>query len=145
MSDLLQVKAQMPMSLLQMRVTLMDMGSRGLQICLVLNSLSQVMDSVQIHHLALMLSNKRSICEVALVGGGSYCAHPSLCGALIWFWSTSIISNTCKQHWRLYFHLFLRDSTYSYVSEASTHHSIDVFCQNYLSLSSPFHLTSRLV
>jgi len=61
----------MLMSPLQMRVTLMDMGSQGLQIRSVLNSLSLVMDSVQVHHLALMLSNEQIIQEVGLVGAGT--------------------------------------------------------------------------
>jgi len=58
----------MPTSLLEMRATLMDMGARGLQIKSILDSLNQVMDTVQIHQLALLLSNERSIREGELVG-----------------------------------------------------------------------------
>jgi len=58
----------MPMSPLEMRATLMDMGNRGLQIRLILDSLNQVMDAVQVHQLALFLSNERSIHEGELAG-----------------------------------------------------------------------------
>lgn len=51
----------MPMSPLEMRGVLMVMGQRGLQICSVLDSLSEVMDAVQINHLVLLYQNTRSI------------------------------------------------------------------------------------
>ena len=67
-SGLLQAEALMPTSPLEMRATLMDMGAWGLQIRLILESLNQVMDAVQVHQLALFLSNKWSIREGELAG-----------------------------------------------------------------------------
>jgi len=49
----------------------MDMGVRGLQVCFVVDSLSQVIDAVQLHHLALLVVNKRAIREEALGGHGT--------------------------------------------------------------------------
>ena len=48
----------------------MDIGQRGLQIHTVLDSLSQVMDAVQINHLALLVQNERTIREEGLGGVG---------------------------------------------------------------------------
>jgi len=70
-SDASLLEVPMPTSPLQMQATLIGLGTRGLQIRGVLQSLSQVMDSVQVHHLALMLNNERVIQEAGLDGEGS--------------------------------------------------------------------------
>jgi len=80
----------MLMSPLQMRVTLMDMGARGLQVRLILSSLSQVMDSVQVHHLALLLLNEHIIRKAGLVGGhSSMVSSRTIFGLLFPYVSTS--------------------------------------------------------